>query len=210
MGFGIAFIVIAILSALKFISINNTNIILLSIAALVFALAEFCNSGLKLMNIAFIHLAFNLFSFIAFKRFEKLKKYIVSKKGKTENKVIYNLKMYSYWYSKCIANFFSRCLRKRYEKKNSNSILSLLFYTLGGCSLVFSVVFSNTNFTIFDDLNAAAIAMLPIGLMFVNLFFESEFSNMSSKFMYNVDFETKRMKEIIDEFEDEMLHPKIK
>ena len=76
LGFGIAFIVIAILSALKFISINNTNIILLSIAALVFALAEFCNSGLKLMNIAFIRLAFNLFSFIAFKRFEKLKKYV--------------------------------------------------------------------------------------------------------------------------------------
>ncbi len=53
-----------------------------------------------------------------------------------------------------------------------------------------------------------AVSLVPLGLMFINVFFESEFATINEEFLNRVDFETKRLKDETDDFKKLMTYSK--
>ena len=54
----------------------------------------------------------------------------------------------------------------------------------------------------------SAISLVPLGLMFINVFFESEFATINEEFLDKVDFETKRLKDETNDFKKLMTYSK--
>lgn len=71
LGYGLGYIIIAILTVYGNISLTPKDLLPLSIASFIFALAEFCDIGGRLLILCFRQLAFRIFASMAFKRLKK-------------------------------------------------------------------------------------------------------------------------------------------
>ena len=58
LGYGLGYIIISILVATNFISLSSKDILPLSVASLIFSLAEFWNVGVRLIILSIRQLAF--------------------------------------------------------------------------------------------------------------------------------------------------------
>ena len=212
LGYGLGYIIISFLVAFKYISLSTKDILPLSIASLIFALAEFWDSGLKLLILSVRQLAFRFFAMMAFARFRKFKIYVEKKylKKPKKSNVRFNFEMYFYWYNKCIANHFSRTIRRQYIKLQNTSVIALLLNIAAPISLVVLLTIMPHNLVQTSEAFNNAISLMPLGLMFINVFFESEFAAMSENFFEKVDVETNRLKEESDDFREMMSNPKTK
>ena len=76
LGYGLGYIIISILVATNFISLSSKDILPLSVASLIFSLAEFWNVGVRLIILSIRQLAFRFFAMMAFTRFKKFKTYV--------------------------------------------------------------------------------------------------------------------------------------
>lgn len=212
LGYGLGYIIISFLVAFKCITLSSKDILPLSIASLIFALAEFWNSGLKLLILSFRQLAFRFFAMMAFIRFRKFKIYVEKKylKKAKNSEVCFNFKLYFYWYNKCIANHFSRAIRKQFINLQKTSIITLLLNIAAPLSLVVLLAIMPHNIVQTSEAFNNAISLMPLGLMFINVFFESEFTTISKTFFEKVDFETDRLKKETDDFKEMMTYSKAK
>ena len=70
LGYGLGYVIISILVAIDFISLSSQDILPLSIASLIFSLAEFWNVGVRLIILSLRQLAFRFFAMMAFTRFK--------------------------------------------------------------------------------------------------------------------------------------------
>ena len=201
LGYGLGYVIISILVAIDFISLSSQDILPLSIASLIFSLAEFWNVGVRLIILSLRQLAFRFFAMMAFTRFKKFKTYVEKAylKKSQKNNLRFNFELYFYWYNKCIANHFSRTLRRQLENLHKTSSISLMLNVAAPVALV--VLFAIMPHSI-------AVSLVPLGLMFINVFFESEFATINEEFLNRVDFETKRLKDETDDFKKLMTYSK--
>lgn len=71
LGYGLGYIIISFLTAFKYVSLTSKDLLPLSIASLLFALAEFCDSGGKLFILTIQQIFFRIFASISYKRFNQ-------------------------------------------------------------------------------------------------------------------------------------------
>ena len=71
LGYGLGYVIISILVAIDFISLSSQDILPLSIASLIFSLAEFWNVGVRLIILSLRQLAFS-FSFFRYDGFHTI------------------------------------------------------------------------------------------------------------------------------------------
>lgn len=208
LGYGLGYITISFLTAFNCVSLTSKDLLPLSIASLMFALAEFCNSGGKLLILTIYQILFLAFAAISYRRFIRFKKYIDKKYCKKQNKFLFNIYLYYYGVAKFVANFFSLKIENRYKKLQSTCVLTQLLYILATSALVILLtVIPQDTIKTSDSFNNA-IALLPLGLMFINVFFDSEFCNISTSFFQKLHAECERLKKANDECE-EIFHKKI-
>ena len=210
LGYGLGYVIISILVAIDFISLSSQDILPLSIASLIFSLAEFWNVGVRLIILSLRQLAFRFFAMMAFTRFKKFKTYVEKAclKKSQKNNLRFNFELYFYWYNKCIANYFSRTLRRQLENLHKTSSISLMLNVAAPVALV--VLFAIMPHSIIQTSEPFnnAVSLVPLGLMFINVFFESEFATINEEFLNRVDFETKRLKDETDDFKKLMTYSK--
>ncbi len=202
LGYGLGYIVISCLIGLGCISFNSKDLVPLSIASLLFSLAEFFNFGGRLILLTIRQLYFRLFAGMSYKRFLKFKKYVENKYVNKPNNMLFNINMYYYWSAKCVANYFSEKIQKQYEKQNKTCLLTLMLYVLAPVALVCLMVFSTNGLLQTTEAFNNAITIFPLGFMFINVFFESEYIYIMEKFYENVHVELERLKKATDEFKE--------
>lgn len=210
LGYGLGYIIISILVATNFISLSSKDILPLSVASLTFSLAEFWNVGVRLIILSIRQLAFRFFAMMAFTRFKKFKTYVEKAylKKSQKNNMRFNFELYFYWYNKCIANHFSQALRRKFENLQKTSSISLMLNVAAPTALVVLLAIMPYNIIQTSESFNSAISLVPLGLMFINVFFESEFATINEEFLDKVDFETKRLKDETDDFKKLMTYSK--
>lgn len=210
LGYGLGYIIISSLVFFNYISLSSKDILPLSIASLIFALAEFWNTGFRLLILSFRQLAFRFFAMMAFIRFRKFKIYVEKKYSKEHksSKFRFNFELYFYWYNKCIANHFSSAIRKQLINLKKTSTITLLLNIAAPLSLVVLLAIMPHDIVQTSEAFNNSISLMPLGLMFINVFFESEFATINEAFFEKVDMETERLQKETADFKEMMSCPK--
>ena len=202
LGYGLGYIVISCLISFGLISFDSKDLVPLSIASLFFSLAEFFNFGGRLILLTIQQLLFRVFASMAYRRFLRFKKYVKNKYVNKPNNVLYNVNMYYYWSAKCVANYFSENIQRQYERKNRDCLLTLVLYILAPAALVCLMVFSTSGLLHTTEAFNNSITIFPLGFMFINVFFESEYSYIMEKFYEGIHVELERLRKATDEFRE--------
>lgn len=104
---------------------------------------------------------------MAFTRFKKFKTYVEKAylKKSQKNNLRFNFKLYFYWYNKCIANHFSRTLRRQLENLHKTSSISLMLNVAAPVALV--VLFAIMPHSIIQTSESFnnAVSLMPLGLI---------------------------------------------
>lgn len=202
LGYGLGYIVISCLIGLGCIPFDSKDLVPLSIASLLFSLAEFLNFGGRLILLTIRQLCFRFFASMAYRRFLKFKKYVEKKYVNKPNNVLFNIKMYYYWSAKCVANYFSGRIQKQYEGQNKVCLLTFVLYILAPVALVCLMILSTNGLLQTTEAFNNAITIFPLGFMFVNVFFESEYTHIMKKFYEGIHVELDRLKKATEEFRE--------
>ena len=129
---------------------------------------------MRLIILSLRQLAFRFFAMMAFTRFKKFKTYVEKAylKKSQKNNLRFNFELYFYWYNKCIANHFTRTLRRQLENLHKTSSISLMLNVAAPVALVvLSAIMPHSIIQTSEPFNNA-VSLVPLGLMFINVFFE--------------------------------------
>ena len=169
-GYGISYIVITVLSLLEVLSISQIALLSLSIASFLFALADFFNIGGRLI----VELFRRIYVYLLIKFNRKL---IADLKKITDdiptNIKKYNRKMPLAKRTINKANRIHSKIMKSHEKeeRRRDTLISILLYIMATIALIIS--FASSLDLYLPDRFQEAFALLPMGILFINMFFES-------------------------------------
>ncbi len=186
LGFGMGYIMLAILASMNIIKIPPSNMTKLNTAALLFAIGDFSLNGGKVIILKIKQLLFLFFARIACYYANKIKKNILHNKKNSK------LTIYVYWIPKCIANYISIGIRKNTNKRSN--LLFTICYILASVLIIFCASSSNNFMDIAED-TINVMGLLPIGLFLLNICLNDEVTYLWKKFSDQVQDEIDKLKD---------------